>query len=37
LASQVEAPTGTILAGVKSGLTGIKQFLEGQRLFLKNK
>ena len=37
LASQVEAPTGTILAGVKSGLTGIKQFLEGQKMFLQNK
>jgi len=32
LAAQVEAPTNTILKGTESGLTGMKQFLEGQNL-----
>ena len=37
LESQVEAPTRTILKGSESGLTGIKQFLTGQRLVMENK
>ena len=37
LASQVEAPTKTILKGTESGLTGIKQFLDGQKLVMENK
>lgn len=37
LESQVEAPTRTILKGSESGLTGIKQFLKGQRLVMENK
>ncbi len=34
LAAQVEAPTKTILKGTESGLIGMKQFLDGQKLFL---
>ena len=37
LESQVEAPTRTILKGSESGMTGIKQFLKGQKLVLENK
>jgi hypothetical protein len=37
LESQVEAPTRTILKGSESGLTGIKQFLKGQKLVMENK
>jgi hypothetical protein len=37
LESQVEAPTRTILKGSESGLTGIKQFLAGQKLVMENK
>ena len=37
LESQVEAPTKTILKGTESGLTGIKQFLDGQKLVMENK
>ena len=37
LAAQVEAPTKTILKGTESGLTGIKQFLDGQKLVMENK
>jgi len=37
LASQVEAPTKTILKGTESGLTGMKQFLDGQKLVMENK
>ena len=36
LASQVEAPTKTILKGTESALTGVKQFLQGQKLVLEN-
>jgi hypothetical protein len=36
LASQVEAPTKTILKGTESGLTAIKQFLKGQKLVKEN-
>ena len=32
LASQVEAPTNTILKGTESGLTAIKQFFQGQNV-----
>jgi hypothetical protein len=37
LSADVEAPTKTILKGTESGLTGIKQFLDGQKLVLENK
>jgi hypothetical protein len=37
LDAQVEAPTKTILKGTESGLTGIKQFLDGQKLVMENK
>lgn len=37
LESQIEAPTGMILKGSESGLTGIKQFLKGQRIIMENK
>ena len=37
LESQVEAPTKTILKGTESGLTAIKQFLQGQKLVMENK
>ena len=37
LDSQVEAPTKTILKGTESGLTAIKQFLQGQKLVMENK
>jgi hypothetical protein len=37
LASQVEAPTNTILKGTESGLTAIKQFMQGQKLVMENK
>ena len=37
LASQVEAPTKTILKGTESGLTAIKQVLDGQKLVMENK
>lgn len=37
LASQVEAPTKTILKGTESGLTAIKQVLNGQKLVMENK
>jgi hypothetical protein len=37
LASQVEAPTKTILKGTESGLTGMQQFLDGQKLVMENK
>jgi len=36
LASQVEAPTKTILKGTESALTGVKQFLQGQKLVSEN-
>ena len=36
LASQVEAPTKTILKGTESALTGVKQFLKGQKLVSEN-
>jgi hypothetical protein len=36
LASDVEAPSRTILKITESGLTGIKQFLDGQKLVLEN-
>jgi hypothetical protein len=35
--SMVEAPTRMILKGSESGLTGIKQFLSGQKLVMENK
>lgn len=34
LAAQAEAPRSTILQGTESGLIGMKQFLDGQKLFL---
>lgn len=37
LASEVEAPTKTILKGTESGLTGMKQFLDGQKLVMENR
>ncbi len=37
MASQVEAPTNTILKGTESGLTAIKQFHKGQKLYMENK
>lgn len=37
LTSQVEAPTNTILKGTESGLTAIKQFVKGQKLYMENK
>jgi hypothetical protein len=36
LASEVEAPTKTILKGTESGLTGTKQFVQGQKLVMDN-
>jgi hypothetical protein len=37
LADTVEAPTKTILKGTESGLVGIKQFLDGQKLVMENR
>jgi hypothetical protein len=37
LASQMEAPSNTILKGTESGLVGIGQFLRGQKLVMENK
>ena len=37
LYATIEAPTKTILKGVESGLTGMKQFLDGQKLVMENK
>jgi aldehyde:ferredoxin oxidoreductase len=37
LASQMEAPSVTILKGTESGLTAIRQFLKGQKLVMENK
>ena len=37
MAEAVEAPTKTILKGTESGLTGIKQFLDGQKLVMENR
>jgi len=37
LAEAVEAPTRTILKGTESGLIGMKQFLDGQKLVMENK
>jgi hypothetical protein len=35
-ASQMEAPTRTILKGTQSALTGVKQFVKGQKLVSEN-
>jgi hypothetical protein len=37
LASQMEAPSVTILKGTESGLTAMKQFLKGQKLVMENR
>lgn len=37
LGAKVEAPSQTILKGTESGLIGMKQFLDGQKLFLENR